>query len=42
MADSVLEVKQLTKVFGGLIAVNDVSFHIEEGEIFALDTCNFY
>jgi len=33
---ALLEVKQLTKVFGGLIAVNDVSFHIEEGEIFGL------
>lgn len=28
-----LEVRNLTKRFGGLIAVNDVSFHVEQGEI---------
>ncbi|MCK5593576.1 ATP-binding cassette domain-containing protein, partial [Candidatus Bathyarchaeota archaeon] len=27
-----LEVKGLTKRFGGLTAVKDVSFHIDEGE----------
>ncbi|MFB0521518.1 MAG: ABC transporter ATP-binding protein [Desulfatiglandales bacterium] len=31
-----LEVKNLIKAFGGLKAVNNVSFNIEEGEIFGL------
>ena len=31
-----LEVENLTKRFGGLTAVNNVSFHIEEGEIVGL------
>ena len=31
-----LEVKNLTKAFGGLLAVNDISFHVEEGEIVGL------
>ena len=31
-----LEVKNLTKRFGGLVAVNDVSFHIDQGELFGL------
>jgi branched-chain amino acid transport system ATP-binding protein len=33
---ALLEVKELSKVFGGLVAVNDVTFHIEKGEIFGL------
>jgi len=33
---ALLEVKRLTKAFGGLIAVNDISFSVEEGEIFGL------
>ncbi len=33
---ALLEVKHLTKAFGGLLAVNDVSFHVEEGEIVGL------
>ncbi len=33
---ALLEVKNLTKAFGGLIAVNQISFHIEEGEILGL------
>jgi branched-chain amino acid transport system ATP-binding protein len=32
----ILEVRNLTKKFGGLAAVNDLSFHLEEGEILAL------
>jgi branched-chain amino acid transport system ATP-binding protein len=31
-----LQVKNLVKAFGGLKAVNDVSFSVEEGEIFGL------
>jgi branched-chain amino acid transport system ATP-binding protein len=30
------ETKRLTKAFGGLIAVNDVTFEVEEGEIYGL------
>jgi ABC-2 type transport system ATP-binding protein len=33
---AVVEVKSLTKTYGDVIAVNDVSFEIEEGEIFGL------
>jgi branched-chain amino acid transport system ATP-binding protein len=32
----VLEVNGLTRRFGGLVAVNDVSFQVDEGEIFGL------
>jgi branched-chain amino acid transport system ATP-binding protein len=32
----ILEAKRVTKTFGGLIAVNNVDFHIEEGEIVSL------
>ena len=31
-----LEVKGLTKRFGGVVAVNDLSFYVEEGEILGL------
>jgi branched-chain amino acid transport system ATP-binding protein len=33
---NVLETRDLTKRFGGLVAVNRVSFHVEEGEIVGL------
>jgi branched-chain amino acid transport system ATP-binding protein len=33
---TILEVRELTKRFGGLVAVNNVSLKIEEGEIFGL------
>jgi len=33
---ALLEIKNLVKAFGGLKAVNDVTFHVEEGEIFGL------
>ena len=33
---NILEVTNLTKRFGGLVAVDNVSLHIERGEIFAL------
>jgi len=32
---SIIEVKKLTKKFGDFVAVNDVSFSVEKGEIFA-------
>ncbi|MBV9630476.1 MAG: branched-chain amino acid ABC transporter ATP-binding protein/permease [Xanthobacteraceae bacterium] len=35
-APGVLEVKGLRKVFGGLVAVNDVSFDVKRGEIFGV------
>jgi branched-chain amino acid transport system ATP-binding protein len=31
-----LEIKNLTKVFGGLVAVNDISLRVEKGEILGL------
>jgi branched-chain amino acid transport system ATP-binding protein len=31
-----LEVKNLTKRFGGLVAVNNVSFHVDEGELLGI------
>ena len=31
-----LEVRGLTKTFGGLVAVNNLSFHVEEGEVLGL------
>jgi branched-chain amino acid transport system ATP-binding protein len=33
---NILETKQLTKRFGGLVAVNEVSMHVGEGEIVGL------
>ncbi len=33
---SILVLEHLTRAFGGLIAVNDVSFEVKEGEIFGL------
>ncbi len=33
---SLLELHNVTLRFGGLVAVNDVSFNVEEGEVFAL------
>lgn len=34
--EAILEGKRLTKRFGGLVAVNDVSFAVHEGEIYGL------
>lgn len=34
--NGILELKNLTKAFGGLVAVNNVSFTVKEGEIFGL------
>ena len=33
---ALLELNKLVKAFGGLLAVNDVTFHVEKGEIFGL------
>ena len=33
---TILEVQDLTRTFGGLVAVNKVSFSVQEGEIFGL------
>jgi branched-chain amino acid transport system ATP-binding protein len=33
---SLLRVQDLTKRFGGLVAVNDVSFDVEEGQILSI------
>jgi branched-chain amino acid transport system ATP-binding protein len=33
---ALLELKRLVKAFGGLLAVNDVTFQVEKGEIFGL------
>ena len=38
--NKILEVQDLTKKFGGLIAVNDVSIHVNEGEIVGLIGAN--
>jgi branched-chain amino acid transport system ATP-binding protein len=34
--DSILKIEHVTKRFGGLIAVDDVSFDVKRGEVFAL------
>ena len=31
MSEALLSVRNLTKIFGGLVAVNDVSFDVEIG-----------
>lgn len=36
MSTAILRVEALTRVFGGLVAVNNVSFSVEPGEIFGL------
>ncbi|MDR1676930.1 MAG: ABC transporter ATP-binding protein [Deltaproteobacteria bacterium] len=36
MADKILKTEKLSKHFGGLKAVNDVSIYVEEGDIFGL------
>ena len=33
---AMLEVEGLTKAFGGVVANNDISFSVEEGEILGL------
>lgn len=40
MSDYILEVNHLTKKFGGLVAVNDVSMNVERGEIVGLIGAN--
>ena len=36
MAEPILSIRNATKRFGGLVAVNDVSFDVARGEVFAL------
>ena len=36
MATKLIEVQGLTKKFGGLVAVNNLSLHVEEGEVLGL------
>src|SRR5512142_2175958 len=36
MADPILEVRSVSKAFGGLMAVSDVSFSVQKGEIVGL------
>ena len=33
--DKILEVNHLTKKFGDLVAVNDISFYVKRGELYA-------
>jgi len=35
-AEAILDIDHVTKRFGGLVAVNDVSFTVKRGEVFAL------
>src|ERR1700734_1938540 len=35
MADNIIEVKNLTKKFGDFTAVDDISFNVKQGELFA-------
>ncbi|MCE5280689.1 MAG: ABC transporter ATP-binding protein, partial [Deltaproteobacteria bacterium] len=35
-AEHAIEVENLTKRYGDLLAVNDLSFNVRQGEIFAL------
>lgn len=36
MGEVMLEVKDITKVFGGIVAVDHVSFHVDRGEIISI------
>lgn len=36
MADHLLEVEHITLRFGGVTAINDVSFHVNDGELFSI------
>ena len=36
MTQSLLELRNVTMQFGGVVAVNDFSMHVDEGEIVAL------
>lgn len=40
MSEHIIEVQNLTKRFGGLVAVNDVSLHLNNGEILGLIGAN--
>lgn len=36
MSDHLLEVENITLRFGGVTAINDVSFHVDDGELFSI------
>jgi len=36
MSENIIEVKNLTKKYGKLLAVNNISFEVQKGEVFAL------
>ena len=36
MAEQILSVSHVTRRYGGLVAVNDVSVHVNQGEIIGL------
>lgn len=36
ISDPILEIKGLTKSFGGVLAINNVDFHVSEKEIVAI------
>ena len=38
--DRIIEINNLTKKFGGLLAVNDVNIHVNRGEIVGLIGAN--
>ena len=36
MSENVLQVEHVTMQFGGVVAVNDLTLHVDKGEIVAL------
>ena len=40
MGEHILEAEAITLRFGGVSAISDVSFHVEEGELFSIIGCD--